>query len=414
MRLGEPSFILPIMAVGGTAHTLRADYARARLPVRIIPFTIRLGVMAAQRSLEPLVQVRVLEAELDVGRIVSEGEGSAVVQSPAAVIVLAAGAGTRMKSATPKVLHEMCGRSLLGHAIHAARDLFPQSVAVVVRHQRDRVAEHALAVDPNVLIADQDDIKGTGRAVWCGLQALPEDLEGPVVVMAGDTPLLNTETLAELVDNLGSNAVTVLTTSVPDSTGYGRILRDESGAICGVVEHADATAAQREICEINTSTYAFDAAFLRENLGKLGAANAQGEMYLTDIVELASKSGAGVGDLVLEDSWLVEGCNDLAQLATLRAEMNRRIVHSWMVSGVSIVDPATTYIDVDVEIEPDCRILPGTTLHGQTRLASGAIVGPGDFTDTTVEEGAVANHIVATGAHIPAGSTLPPYSIATR
>ena len=173
MRLGEPSFIPSIMAAGGTAHTLRADYARARLPVRIIPFTIRLGVMAAQRSLEPLVQVRVLEAELDVGRIVSEGEGSAVVQSPAAVIVLAAGAGTRMKSATPKVLHEMCGRSLLGHAIHAARGLNPQSVAVVVRHQRDRVAEHVLAVDPNVLIADQDDIKGTGRAVWCGLEELP-------------------------------------------------------------------------------------------------------------------------------------------------------------------------------------------------------------------------------------------------
>ncbi|MGO1592460.1 MAG: NTP transferase domain-containing protein [Ancrocorticia sp.] len=335
-------------------------------------------------------------------------------QRPAAVIVLAAGAGTRMKSATPKVLHEMCGRTLLGHAIHAARGLDPEQVAVVVRHQRDRVAEHALDVDPNVIIADQDEIKGTGRAVWCGLEELPADLEGPVVVMAGDTPLLNTETLAELVNHLGSNAVTVLTTNVPDSTGYGRILRDESGAICGVVEHTDATAEQRKIHEINTSTYAFDAAFLRENLGNLGAANAQGEMYLTDIVELASRSGAGVGDLVLGDSWLVEGCNDLAQLATLRTEMNRRIVHKWMVSGVSIVDPATTYIDVDVEIEADCRILPGTILDGRTRLASGAIVGPGQYTDTTVDEGSVACHVVATGAHIPAGTTVPPYSIAKR
>ena len=337
-----------------------------------------------------------------------------MAHSPAAVIVLAAGAGTRMKSATPKVLHEMCGRSLLGHAIHAARGLNPEHVSVVVRHQRDRVAAHALEVDGGLIIADQDEIKGTGRAVWCGLEALPADLEGPIVVMAGDTPLLNTETLAGLVDNLGENAVTVLTTNVPDATGYGRILRDESGAICGVVEHADASDAQREIREINTSTYAFDAAFLRENLGKLGAANAQGEMYLTDIVELASASGAGVGDLVLEDSWLVEGCNDLAQLATLRGEMNRRIVHDWMVSGVSVIDPATTYIDVDVEIEHDCKILPGTALHGHTRLASGAIVGPGELTDTTVEEGAVASHVVATGAHVPAGSTLPPYSIATR
>ena len=138
------------MAVGGTAHTLRADYARARLPVRIIPFTIRLGVMAAQRSLEPLVQVRVLEAELDVGRIVSEGEGSAVVQSPAAVIVLAAGAGTRMKSATPKVLHEMCGRSLLGHAIHAARGLNPQSVL-----QRAQIAPEHFAKDEAKITAWQ-------------------------------------------------------------------------------------------------------------------------------------------------------------------------------------------------------------------------------------------------------------------
>lgn len=346
--------------------------------------------------------------------MISEGEGTAVEQRPAAVIVLAAGAGTRMKSATPKVLHEMCGRSLVGHAIHAARGLHPEYVVAVVRHQRDRVAEHILELDPDVIVADQDDIKGTGRAVWCGLEALPADLEGPVVVMAGDTPLLNTHALSELSESLGNHAVTVLTTNVPDPAGYGRILRDSAGAICGVVEHADATPAQRAITEINTSTYVFDAAFLRENLGNIGAANAQGEMYLTDIVELASNSAAGVGDLVLEDSWLVEGCNDLAQLATLRTEMNRRIVHHWMVSGASIVDPATTYIDVDVTLEPDCHILPGTALHGTTHLASGSIVGPGEFTDTTVEEGSIACHVVAVGTNIPAGSTVPPYSIATR
>ncbi|MFT0846231.1 NTP transferase domain-containing protein [Actinomycetaceae bacterium L2_0104] len=330
---------------------------------------------------------------------------------PAAVVILAAGAGTRMKSATPKVLHEMCGRSLLGHAIAAARGLDPEHLVVVVRHERDAVAEHALKCDANLIIADQDEIKGTGRAVWCGLEALPEDLEGAVVVMAGDVPLLDTESLAEMVSRHGENAVTVLTTNVPDATGYGRIVRDAVGQITSVVEHRDATPEQREIPEINTSTYAFDAAFLRESLADLGTSNAQGEMYLTDVVAAAYRSGHGVGDLVLEDSWLVEGCNDLAQLAVLRAEMTRRINGEWMRAGVSIIDPNTTYIDVGVTLEPDSTILPGTSLHGDTRVERGAVVGPGELTDTLVSSGATASHVVAYGGVVPAGTALPPFSV---
>ena len=334
-----------------------------------------------------------------------------MVTRPAAVVILAAGAGTRMKSETPKVLHEMCGRSLLGHAIAAARGLNPEHLVVVVRHERDRVAAHALECDVNLIIADQDEIKGTGRAVWCGLEALPGDVEGAVVVMAGDVPLLDTDSLSDMVSRHGDNAVTVLTTNVSDASGYGRIVRDRDGQITSVVEHRDASPDQLHISEINTSTYAFDATFLRESLAGLSTANSQGEMCLTDVVAAAYRSGHGVGDLVLEDSWLVEGCNDLVQLAALRAEMTRRINEKWMRAGVSIIDPRTTHIDVNVTLEADAKILPGTSLHGDTRVETGAIVGPGELTNTLVSSGATARHIVAYGGVVPAGTTLPPFSV---
>lgn len=330
---------------------------------------------------------------------------------PAAVIILAAGQGTRMKSSLPKVLHEMCGRSLLGHAIAAAQGLNPDHIVVVVRHERDRVAEHALACDPSIIVADQDDIMGTGRAVWCGMSALPADLRGTVTVMAGDVPLLDTHSLSQMNARIGSNAVVVLTTVVEDPTGYGRIIRDSTGAISGIVEHKDATVEQRSIREINTSTYAFDLEFLREALQHLSSANSQGELYLTDVVADASAAGRGVADLILEDSWLVEGCNDLVQLATLRTEMNRRIVEQWMRSGAGVQDPASTRIDVDVTVAADSRILPGTHLMGTTVVESGAEVGPGRFTDTRIGTGAVAHYVVATGGHIPAGTHVPPFSI---
>jgi len=196
-----------------------------------------------------------------------------------------------MKTSIPKVLQPMCGRSLLEHAIAAARGLDPSHLVVVVRHERDKVAAHALAFDPDVVVADQDDVKGTGRAVWCALRELPADLEGPVLVMAGDTPLLSADVLAGLLAEHEGSAVTVLTASVPDAAGYGRILRDEAGEIRGIVEHGDATAEQRDIGEINTSTYVFDAAFLRGAIADLDAANAQGELYLTDVVAAAAPGG---------------------------------------------------------------------------------------------------------------------------
>ena len=212
---------------------------------------------------------------------------------PAAVIVLAAGEGTRMRSATPKVLHRIGGLSLVGHAIRAARATGADHVEVVVRHERDRVVEVCTALDAGLVIADQDDVKGTGRAVECGLDALPANLSGTVLVTYGDVPLLTGDTLVELTAaHLESgSAVSVVTANLADPTGYGRVVRDAEGRVERIVEHKDATDAERALTEINSGIYAFDAALLREALAQVGTDNVQGEKYLTDVVAIARTSG---------------------------------------------------------------------------------------------------------------------------
>lgn len=339
-----------------------------------------------------------------------------IPSSPAAVIVLAAGAGTRMKSRTPKILHTLGGRSMVGHAIAAARGVNPRELAVVVRHERERVAEHATAIDPDALLVDQDDVPGTGRAVQVALEALEAaggDVEGTVVVTYGDVPLLETATLAELVvtHTRDGNAVTVLTAELDDATGYGRILRAADGTVVGIVEHKDADDAQRAIREVNSGIYAFDAAALQSALGRIEANNAQGELYLTDVLGIVRADGGRVAGLLVQDRWQVEGVNDRVQLANLGAELNRRILERWMRAGVSIVDPATTWIDGSVVLDEDVTILPGTQLKGSTRVARDAVVGPDStLTDVVVGEGA---HVVRThgsGSRIGAGASVGPFT----
>lgn len=339
-----------------------------------------------------------------------------IPSSPAAVIVLAAGAGTRMKSRTPKILHTLGGRSMVGHAVAAARGVNPRELAVVVRHERERVAEHATAIDPDALLVDQDDVPGTGRAVQVALEALEAaggDVEGTVVVTYGDVPLLETATLAELVvtHTRDGNAVTVLTAELDDATGYGRILRAADGTVVGIVEHKDADDAQRAIREVNSGIYAFDAAALQSALGRIEANNAQGELYLTDVLGIVRADGGRVAGLLVQDRWQVEGVNDRVQLANLGAELNRRILERWMRAGVSIVDPATTWIDGSVVLDEDVTILPGTQLKGSTRVARDAVVGPDStLTDVVVGEGA---HVVRThgsGSRIGAGASVGPFT----
>ncbi|WP_034648655.1 bifunctional UDP-N-acetylglucosamine diphosphorylase/glucosamine-1-phosphate N-acetyltransferase GlmU [Cellulomonas sp. HZM] len=351
---------------------------------------------------------------------------------PAAVVVLAAGEGTRMRSATPKVLHTLAGRSMVGHALATARGLDPQRVVVVVRHERERVAAHVAEIDPQALLADQDDIPGTGRAVQVAMTALDASaqagaaeggrtgsaadalLTGAIVVVAGDVPLLDAGMLGELLaaHHEDENAVTILTTEVADATGYGRIVREAgTGDVLSIVEHKDADDEQREIREINSSIYVFDAAVLRGALGRLGRDNAQGEVYLTDVVAIARADGGHVRALRTDDPFVVEGVNDRVQLATLAREYNRRILEDWMREGVTVVDPATTWVDVDVELERDVTLLPGTQLHGATVVREGATVGP-DTTLTDVEVGAGATVTRTQGSLsvVGAGASVGPFA----
>ena len=331
---------------------------------------------------------------------------------PAAVVVLAAGEGTRMKSATPKVLHGLCGRTLLGHAVAAARTLDPKHLVVVVGHGRDRVSAHLAEIDPGAVIAVQDRQLGTGHAVACALEALPE-LSGTVVVTYGDVPLLTGETLGRLVaeHEEQGNAVTVLTAEVADPTGYGRVLRAPDGSVAGIVEHKDASPGQRAVREINSGIYAFDAAVLRAGLARISTDNAQGELYLTDVLALARGDGGRVAALRTEDLWQTEGVNDRVQLARMRAELNRRIVERWMRAGVTVEDPATTWLDVDVELAPDVTVRPNVQLTDGTRVEPGALIGP----DTTlagclVRAGASVVRAHGEGADVGAGATVGPFS----
>ena len=282
---------------------------------------------------------------------------------PAAVIVLAAGQGTRMKSALPKVVHPLSGLSMIGHALRAAHGLDPEHLVAVVRHQRDVVAAEIERVLPSAIIADQDEIPGTGRAVQCGLETLDKAVEpvsGTIVVTYGDVPLLSTDTLAELVATHegAGHAVTVLTSRVEDPTGYGRIIRDASGTVTAIVEQRDATPEQAAINEINAGIYAFDADFLRTSLASLGTDNDQGEVYLTDVLAAAAPAGRTAGALELTDHWQSAGANDRVQLAELGAEMNRRICEAHMRAGA------------------DTTIYPGTCLRGTTTVGTGCEIGP--------------------------------------
>ncbi|UIK90378.1 bifunctional UDP-N-acetylglucosamine diphosphorylase/glucosamine-1-phosphate N-acetyltransferase GlmU [Arthrobacter polaris] len=335
--------------------------------------------------------------------------------NPAAVIVLAAGAGTRMKSRTPKILHTIGGISMVGHAMAAAKGLHPNKLAVVVRHERDLVAAHIAELDANAQIVDQDQIPGTGRAVQQALEALDAqaELSGTVVVTYGDVPLLTTELLAELVatHTRDSNAVTVLTAVLDDAAGYGRIMRHADGTVLGIREHKDATDAEREIREINSGIYAFDAAVLRHALTSVTTDNNQGEMYLTDVLALARNSGGRVAAVSTTDRWQVEGANDRVQLAALGTEHNHRIVDGWMRAGVSIIDPATTLIDSTVQLAEDVTILPGTQLHGKTTVARDAVVGPDStLTDVQISAGAHVTRTHGSGAIIGEGAHVGPFT----
>ncbi|SDI48418.1 bifunctional UDP-N-acetylglucosamine pyrophosphorylase / Glucosamine-1-phosphate N-acetyltransferase [Actinokineospora alba] len=332
-------------------------------------------------------------------------------------VILAAGEGTRMRSATPKVLHRIAGRPLVEHAVRAAAGLKPEHLVVVLGHGRDAVGAHLESVGKDlgrdVTVAVQETQDGTGHAVSCGLAPLPAKLTGTVLVTYGDVPLLDTATLTALLDEHAArgNAVTVLTANIPDPTGYGRIVRAGDESVSGIVEHKDASAEQLKITEVNSGVYAFDAEVLVDGLSRLSTDNAQGELYLTDVLGIARGDGRRVGALVCDDPWLVEGVNDRVQLARLGAELNRRVVEGWMRAGVTVTDPATTWIEAGVELARDVLIEPNTQLKGATTIGEGATVGPDTtLTDVIVGAGATVVRTHGSGAEIGADAAVGPFA----
>lgn len=348
--------------------------------------------------------------------------------TPLAVVIMAAGEGTRMKSRTPKVLHEVAGYSMVAHAIRAARALEPQHIIVMVGSGKEQVSAHVQHLQregETLLAVVQEPRNGTGHAVRVGLAALAqhlgtETLSGTVVVTSGDCPLVRPQTLQHLVHQQSQQqaAAAVLTGLVQDPTGYGRVVRAQSsppapqpGAMQAVVEHKDATEHQQAINEINTGFYAFEAAALVPALGRLTTDNAQGEEYLVDVIAMFATDNLPVLAVPVADASEALGVNDRAQLAQAAALLRDRIVLEHQRAGVTIADPTSTWIDLDVSIEPDAHILPGCLLEGATDIAAGALVGPRTrLRDTTVAAGATVAESTATLAVIGEQASVGPYT----
>ena len=331
-----------------------------------------------------------------------------------AAIVLAAGEGTRMRSNKPKVLHAFAGKTFLNRVMDSVAALNPDTLAVVVHFQAERVAEAARSYDEQVTIVNQDDIPGTGRAVQCAMAQLTEagKVDGPVLIAASDMPLLDSETLHRLVEfhTASGNGATVLTTILDDPTGYGRIIRYREGNVLRIVEQKDANRSELAVQEVNTSVYVFEASVLTEAIAGLKSNNAQGEFYLTDALETAKAAGK-VGAFAAPDPLTVEGVNDRVQLAALSKTYNHRVCERWMRDGVTILDPETTWIEDDVQIGRDATILPGSFLQGHTVVGEDAIVGPyTTLIDATVDEGAVVERSRVQESHIGARTNIGPWT----
>src|ERR687898_3381737 len=341
-------------------------------------------------------------------------------ERPLSAIVLAAGQGTRMRSARPKPLHMLCGRPLVRYVLDALVDCDAQRAVVVVGHAADLVIKK-LQEDPGPVpleFVEQRVQSGTGDAVAVGLTGIPDDLDdldvddGDVLVLPGDTPLIQSDTLAALVleHRLSGAACTLLTARMEGA--YGRVVRDKDGRVRRIVEHHDASDAERAIDEMNTGIYVFRRGLLAPALRRLTPDNTQGELYVTDVVEVLASAGHPVVSLVVDDPAETQGVNDRAQLAVAEAELRRRTNQEWMEAGGTIVDPAATYIDVTLTLASDVTLFPGTVLQGTTTVGAGSEIGPASrLTDTRVGERATVTESVATLAEIGDDAVVGPFAV---
>jgi bifunctional UDP-N-acetylglucosamine pyrophosphorylase/glucosamine-1-phosphate N-acetyltransferase len=329
------------------------------------------------------------------------------------VVVLAAGEGKRMVSSMPKVLHRVAGRTLLGHVMAAVAPLEPARTIVVTstRLQEIESALDAEGFAEGLEFVIQDPPRGTADAARIALDALDE-VDGQVLVVPGDTPMLNLHSLRALVleHEARHAAVSLMSARVHDASGYGHVIRDDQGRVLRIVEHRDATEEERQVDEVNASVYVFDLERLRDALGKVDDGNSQGEFYLTDVVELFHNEGATVAAYRTKESE-VRGVNSRSQLAVAAASVRRRECERLMDEGVNIIDPATTYIDATALIEPDAVIHPFTFIEGKTVIRSGAEIGPQvRIVDSEIEEGAKVSYSVVVESSLGPQSSVGPFA----
>ena len=327
------------------------------------------------------------------------------------VVILAAGEGTRMKSSTPKVLHPISGRSLVGHVLHAVDALAPKHVRVVVGAGREKVEAHLTEVAPHVTTIFQEKRGGTGHATQLALEGLTAT--GTILVLAGDTPMLTGASLAQLLEHhhAGGFTASVLTAEHPDPTGYGRIIRGDDDSLLRIVEERDADDVQRDILEVNSGVYAFDAVKLAGAIGKLKNDNSQGELYLTDVIEILRNEGGKIAAVMIDDFIEILGVNDRVQLAESAALLRDRINEDLMRAGVTIVDPLSTWVDSTATVANDVVLMPGTAISGKTSVATGAVIGPRTtLVDCTVGAGAHVIESRATDAVIGEAANVGPYT----
>jgi bifunctional UDP-N-acetylglucosamine pyrophosphorylase/glucosamine-1-phosphate N-acetyltransferase len=330
-----------------------------------------------------------------------------------AAVVLAAGRGTRFRSETSKVLHRVAGRSLLGHVLGALAPLGLDAVLVVVSADgadvEAEVATWDARMPQTVTTVVQDEQRGTGDALDVALRALPPAITR-VLVLPGDTPLLRPATLAALLAVDAALPLGMLTSVLADPSGYGRVLRGTDGEVSGVVEDRDADVAQLAVREINAGMYVLDRATVQPIVAGLESDNAQGERYLTDLVAELVAAGGGAATVQTPEAEIA-GVNDRVQLAAAGAILRQRHLEELMRAGVSVVDPAHTYVDVDVSVGLEATLLPGTILEGTTTVGAGAVIGPSShLTDCTVGEGAVMHSTRAHGAVVGAGVEIGPFA----
>ena len=327
------------------------------------------------------------------------------------VVILAAGEGTRMKSSTPKVLHSISGRSLVGHVLSAVDALSPKQVRVVVGAGREQVEAHLSEIAPHVTTIFQEKRGGTGHATQLALDGLKAS--GTILVLAGDTPMLTGSSLSELLNahHAGGFTASVLTAEHPDPTGYGRIIRADDDSLLRIVEERDADEIQRDILEVNSGVYAFDAVKLAGAIGKLKNNNSQGELYLTDVIEILRNEGGKIAAVLIDDFIEILGVNDRVQLAESAALLRDRINEDLMRDGVTIVDPLSTWVDATATVASDVVLMPGTAISGTTTVAAGAVIGPRTtLVDCTVGTGARVIESRCTEAIIGEGANVGPYT----